>query len=658
MDLSAWNAEEKPIIDLVGEWEFYWNQLIDPRTAEFENPDGYISGSSVWNSFQMNDQTIGGYGYATYRLLLINIPEVHYNLLVRNVLSACKVFVNGQEITEVGKVGTSKADMTPMYENRIVSLEQGHAAMEIVVWISNFHHRNGGMPHPFKLGKEENQYALQRQQIMLDGVISSCYLFAGVFFLTLWIFRKKDKPLLFISLFCLTIVPRALASNNYMIMTVLPDLNWYIVIYTEYLSMLLPTGFMLLFVRERFPDQAPKKLLNYLAIFMFLEAAVVIVTPPSIFSWLVITHQWSSLISFVVMLWIIIKAMKARVNGAIFGGTAIICLISWATLIIFRHLEIIDPVPYLMTGLQIGFLLSMSLILGARFSANYTKVEGLQATTEEQRAQLEVKNEEILASISYAKRIQEAILPPKDFLPQRKPNAFILYLPKDIVAGDFYWVDEYEGKLIFAVADCTGHGVPGAMVSVVCHSALNRTLREFGISNPAKILDKTRELVLESFSNTYKSVRDGMDIALCVLDLATNKLQFAGANNPLCIIPANKSKFESLNYDRKVDLDDRVLYEFKGNKQPIGYHPNATSFDELELQLEKGDKVYLFSDGYPDQFGGEKSKKMMYKPFKQMLLSYSAYSFQEQLKNLRSSFEMWKGDMDQTDDVCVMGVEI
>ena len=307
----------------------------------------------------------------------------------------------------------------------------------------------------------------------------------------------------------------------------------------------------------------------------------------------------------------------------------------------------------------------MSLILGSKFSSQFTKVEALQVTTEEQKSQLEIqnkiveaKNEEILSSITYAKRIQNAILPPADKLKNTMPESFILYIPKDIVAGDFYWVEKEGDKLFFAAADCTGHGVPGAMVSVVCHSALNRALREFSLSDPGKILDKTRELVLETFGSGNKEVKDGMDIALCVLDLSNLQLEFSGANNPLCIIPGPKTNLESCGFDKKTDLNSLILYEFKGNKQPIGPHPNPSPFKTVKLQLHKDDRIYLFSDGYPDQFGEEDNKKMMYKPFKRLLLRYSNLPFTDQKEYLETAFEKWKGAIEQTDDVCVIGVKI
>ncbi|MBL4594669.1 MAG: tetratricopeptide repeat protein [Flavobacteriales bacterium] len=292
----------------------------------------------------------------------------------------------------------------------------------------------------------------------------------------------------------------------------------------------------------------------------------------------------------------------------------------------------------LIVGSLIGFLL-LFIIVGISVKGNLNKRKTNQ-TLELQKQQIETKNRDITDSIQYAKRIQGAILPSDKFIKKHLKESFVLYLPKDIVAGDFYWMDTKGDDILFAAADCTGHGVPGAMVSVVCHNALNRAVREFGLSEPAKILDKVTELVIETFEQSDANIKDGMDIALCSLNTATNELQYSGANNSLYII------------------QDNELIETKSDKQPIGKYMNIKPFTNHKQILNKEDKIYLFTDGYADQFGGEKGKKFKYKPFKELLLKNSNRSMKEQLDGLANSFNNWKGDLEQIDDVCVIGVRI
>lgn len=273
-----------------------------------------------------------------------------------------------------------------------------------------------------------------------------------------------------------------------------------------------------------------------------------------------------------------------------------------------------------------------------------------------QKEIIEFKNEEILASISYAKRIQEAILPPPKLVREHLQSSFILYKPKDIVAGDFYWMESVDDWVIFAAADCTGHGVPGAMVSVVCSNALNRAVREFELTQPAKILDKTLEIVIERFAKSEEEVKDGMDIAMCALNIQTNELQFAGANNPLWIIrPSSADDIKDIPPD-PLSSDTAKLYEIKATKQPIGKYADPKPFVNHVIQLAPGDSFYVFSDGFPDQFGGEKGKKLKTKAFKQLLLSIQHQEMGAQSVLLDQFFEDWRGDHEQIDDVCVIGV--
>lgn len=275
----------------------------------------------------------------------------------------------------------------------------------------------------------------------------------------------------------------------------------------------------------------------------------------------------------------------------------------------------------------------------------------------EQKELLEEQHQEIMDSIAYAQRIQDAILPPTDVVGEVIPNHFIYYKPKDVVAGDFYWFESQVDLTLLAAADCTGHGVPGAMVSVVCHNALNRAVREFQLKEPHLILNKTRELVIETLAQHSKEVKDGMDVSL--IRILNKKVHFAGANNPLWII----RKTEYLTQGEKeakstLISDDLALLEMKADKQPIGLYAGMKDFTLNEVELKEGDVLYLFTDGYADQFGGEKGKKLKYKPFKQILLDLQELPLAQQKEKLDQLFDQWKGDYEQVDDVCIIGVRI
>lgn len=263
-------------------------------------------------------------------------------------------------------------------------------------------------------------------------------------------------------------------------------------------------------------------------------------------------------------------------------------------------------------------------------------IEQQKQVVENAHEQLEQKNREILDSINYAKRIQNAILPSQRIVQQSLPESFIMYRPKDIVAGDFYWMERKNNSLLFAVADCTGHGVPGALVSVICNNGLNRSVREFNLTDPGKVLEKTRDIVIGEFEKSDDDVKDGMDISLCSITGST--LQWAGANNGLWIIRGPE------------------LIEFKPNKQPIGKYSENRPFITHVFDLLKGDLLYMYSDGYADQFGGGKGKKFKASQLKEVLLSIRTESLGRQKQILEDRFDAWKGELEQLDDVCIWGM--
>ncbi len=262
---------------------------------------------------------------------------------------------------------------------------------------------------------------------------------------------------------------------------------------------------------------------------------------------------------------------------------------------------------------------------------------------ERQRELVEEKQKEILDSITYARRIQRAILPTDKLFQEKLPRSFLLYRPKDIVAGDFYWMmsdPSNPSTILFAVADCTGHGVPGALVSMVCHNGLNRAVKEYGLTEPGKILDKTREIIVAEFEKSDENVKDGMDIALCSLNHGT--LKFSGAHNPLWIVRRTSDTVE----------------EIKADSQPVGKFDHVKPYTTHSVELEPGDQIYLFSDGFSDQFGGEKGKKFKSANLKKLLLSIRYEEMEVQKQMLTNNLVEWMGHLEQVDDVCVIGVRI
>ncbi|MCO6499284.1 MAG: SpoIIE family protein phosphatase [Vicingus serpentipes] len=334
------------------------------------------------------------------------------------------------------------------------------------------------------------------------------------------------------------------------------------------------------------------------------------------------------------------------------------------------HFEIVPPLwqrPWFII-LCLFFVIVLVIFLIKMREKNLIKEkeileEKVKERTEEvvQKSQeIERKNKDIIDSITYAKRIQDAILPTGEMFTDQLSQTFILFNPKDIVSGDFYWLTHKDDKSLFAAVDCTGHGVPGAFMSIVGYNLLDKIVGEYSITKPDEILNELNKGVSLALRQEVDSgaIKDGMDISLCSFDKKTNELEYAGAYNPLYVV--TKHRLNNLTGEdlepNMVNDDGLMLYEIKSDRFPIGSYTEKTQlFTNHSFKLEKGDTIYLFSDGYADQFGGEKGKKFRYKNFKKLLLSINSKSMEEQRTILNETFEEWMGDLEQIDDVIIIG---
>lgn len=263
---------------------------------------------------------------------------------------------------------------------------------------------------------------------------------------------------------------------------------------------------------------------------------------------------------------------------------------------------------------------------------------------QQQKTIVEEQNQDIKDSIKYAQRIQGAILPPKNMWEKILPNSFLLYMPKDILSGDFYWVEETKDYIYVAAADCTGHGVPGALISIVNYNLLNKAVLEKNLVTPSEILDAVNLWLTESLHQTYgeSTVRDGMDITLIAIDKHSNEVLFTGANNPI------------------YHISNGELNQIRGDKFPVGafIEDKIQKFTTKRFTIQKGDSIFLFSDGFADQFGGPKGKKYKYAQFQEKLKDNHHLPLNHQLDIMKNEFIDWKGAHEQVDDVLLIGIKI
>ncbi len=315
----------------------------------------------------------------------------------------------------------------------------------------------------------------------------------------------------------------------------------------------------------------------------------------------------------------------------------------------------------LIIGIVAGILLIAFLIY---LYSNYRKKQKINALLDSQNKEIMEQNKKIQDSLLYAKRIQTAILPPDKVVNSTFSNNFVLFRPKDIVSGDFYWLQDIDDRIYFSVVDCTGHGVPGAFMSIIGYNSLNKILKELNVREPNEILDHLNELVNETLRTEGKfgDVNDGMDLALCSINKNCSEIEFAGAYNPLYIV--RKKGVELFQDDKAMkptlESNDFCLYEIKATKQPIGGSFRRRKKYKLhKIKLQENDRLYVFSDGYLDQFGGVNDReKMKANRFREILMAIQDKPMHIQRNILDDKLEEWRGEVEQMDDICILGINI
>jgi serine phosphatase RsbU (regulator of sigma subunit) len=598
--------------------------------------------------------------------------------------------MNGKKVLETGQPGIInylKRQYRLEDKNIYFSIPKKKITFEVEVSPSFFNFDSKESIELLSLTYKDEIEKKSKTDGMEDISVLFFYLAIGLILITQFIYFKKLKENLYFSLFCVCIA--IVIGSDYI------DLPFFVgnmITFSIGFSMHFLACFLSVVLSEKERTQWP---LLIISVVLFLYAVLQIIFPYISFS---ITFGIINLLFIVYHLFVCIYLLfqggtkkKWEVKYITYGFIAwlVIIVILMFTSAYASDSEIYNKtvtMSFLMFPMIIGVISGkrnglnqqqmieqldeiekLSMLNLARekekqqmlANQNIILEEKVIARTTEvvkQKELLELKNKEITESIEYALLIQSAILPQKKIVRSYLKDSFILYKPKDIVAGDFYWMESVmtqdlsgevnnvnyrtsENIIIFAACDCTGHGVPGALVSVVCYNALNRAVREFGLTEPAKILDKTAQLVADNFSQSEEKIKDGMDVSICALNTHTKELKWAGANNPLWI------------------CRNGTIIDTRADKQSIGINEDMHPFTPHQFKLEYGDILYLFSDGYADQFSSN-DKKLMKKNFKELLLSIQDKNMDEQSKHLDTFITDWRGNMAQTDDILVIGVKI
>lgn len=693
------SSSEKNDTTLVEGWKFHLGDNTNWAFSDFND--------SAWETARLDSMPSSYSGQLAWFRLHLKADRAFLNkpiALVMEHWGASEIYLDGEKIAIFGTVATEKSQEENIDPSTLPVNIQLHNTIAhiIAVRYSNQHFPDYRKAygstyrqfHPeFELRMQENKSSMHDVLFFRNAVIGG--LAIGIFLLTLsfvhfllYLFYRKAKENLFYSLFAFCYAMLFILSNSLSQASTKPSVElFYSAAMNLFLNPLLPLS-LLLFVYHVFESHFSK----------WLWWCVVVAVLISVLDFF--TDWINSNIAYTTLIWLVIctmvtmvvstyKAIRKKIPGAKILGVGI----SVFALLIFIILSVvffnngnayINPSNIIEGIIAVAALLSipLSMSIYLAYSFSYTnkslqkkliEVEDLSAKTIsqekekqeilsqqkekleiqvvertkeifEQKKVIEEKNKDITDSINYAKRIQDAILPSEEQIKKMLPESFVIFKPKDIVSGDFYFFSQANEKIIVAAVDCTGHGVPGAFMSMIGHDLLQKIIDEQKITDTSKILDELHKQVLYSLNRdiTKRDSRDGMDVSIVSIDKQKHEIQFSGAVRPLYY------------------FDNKGFHEVKGERYSIAgvKEIGSAPYASVNISVSEPASFYLFSDGFADQFGGKEGKKFMTKRFRELLASIQNKAMQEQKIFLDNFIEEWKGEKKQMDDITVIGIKI
>lgn len=657
-------------LNLAGQWEFYWDSLLSP--ADFKEglapAPAYIAVPGSWTANKNEKgETKPPKGKATFRLKLkLGEKLAQPALFVPMIWGAHKIWVNGTLVRTFGQVEKKSVHNYVGVVDAVCPFSVSDKNLEIVVQISNYHFFLAGIKDTFYLGTHQGiaQYksSLNTGNLLWLG----CLCIMAIYHFTLWFFRRKSTVMLYFGAICALMAIKLLDFGSH-------HLYEYWVLHlggfssgiqpkVYYLCIFWLAPFGLLYVRALYPAEAHQKIVKIVVVFSLLYCALFVFLPTqTAFAVAPVLVGFTALFSGYIF-FVLVRAAVRKRQGSIWQmvGILIILLAALNDILHTQGIGVGTQSELIPAGFG-AFLLIQIFILAYQFSTAFNRIEDLSENLErkvidrtekltESNEKLQLAYDNITKSVRYASRIQEAMLGSGAQIKHYFADSFIFYKPKDIVSGDFYWFAYRENKKIVIAADCTGHGVPGAFMTILGHQILNEVINRQKITDPAQILsqiDKSLVSLLHKDAPQDKiRTKDGMDIAILVFDDSAGKITFAGAKNPLCYVTDSPE-------------GKKEMVRIKGSNLAIESVPSdfTKEFVNHTFPLRKGDVFYLFSDGFQDQFGGKENRKYFSTKFRAFLLSISELPVAEQEKKLSQEFANWKGTHTQTDDVLVLGIK-
>ncbi|QQS51669.1 MAG: SpoIIE family protein phosphatase [Bacteroidota bacterium] len=684
LDLRGGVLEVHPEISLSGEWEFYWHQLLEHE--DFSNPNlnptHFLKVPAVWNTLQHDSVFLPGHGYATYRIrVFLDDHSEPMAIKFGSINTAFRAYINDKLINGAGEVSEIKNLNEPGYTTGVVIFQAPADTFDVIIQVSNYNYCKGGINNNLTtIGKAQDIQNSWSAQIELLLLLLGCISIFAFYHLGLFHLNRQFKSAGYFAIFCVVLGMRALLVNEIYLLRLIPSFNWLILVRLEYLTLMFGAITFMLFINDVFKGYRYKKFTWIVLFFNTLSAIVVLFASVDVFTSLLIYYQVSMLMAAGYALFIVFKALfngnrAARyivlglviligtivndvlyVNGVIQTGFIItygfiIFIVSQAYMLSYQFHQMFDETRKLASDLEeINQNLEQTIVERTQeiTDQNLLLVEqneeiSTQRDNIEKQHHLVMKQKQVITdSINYAQRIQRAVLPSNNKFIGHFKDHFILYEPRDIVSGDFYWFSVKDEKIIIVAADCTGHGVPGAFMSMLGMAFLAEISRLPEVNTPAKMLEFLREKIKQSLHQYDEDAlqKEGMDMALCIINTQNNTLEFSGAYSPLYLI-----------------RNDEILIH-KGDRQPVAVYLREREFTNNTIEILPNDRFYMFSDGYADQTHGVTKQKLMVKNFRDLLLKIHKLPMQEQKILLEKHLEEWKAGGPQIDDILVIGFQL
>lgn len=649
-DLSSVNFH-KDYSRLDGEWEFYYKELLTPKDLIYRESKKFGQVPGFWKHYEGN---LPKFGYATYKLTFIlseSQLDVPLSMRINNIHNAYKIWLNGEIIAEVGKVETSYQTSIPRWLPIVLKLRSLDTENELVVQVCNFRHRNGGIQDAIEIGHTEHFQTEYRHQIFSEVFLSGASFVLGCFFIGMFFFWKKDRAAMHFGIFSIFFGFRVMLVGSRSVALSFPDLPWDFLVRFEYIGMFAMHYFMFQFVYYAFRNQTSKLYLNVLKIVVSLQVIICLI-PGDTFTYLTISNNYYMLITFIYCVIIFAKGVKENVPGAIWAvlAMALFFLTTIPAILEYSNLFITDPV--ILSVSYIAFMLSMSLVFASRFGFSFSYLESLKNSEElqkqevlRQKDQVEKSNSMMNESINYAQGIQRSLLPSDNDLRNILGECFVFYKPEGKVSGDFYWSKKRkDGKeALIAVADCTGHGVPGAFISLIAISALDNLVERKTHVETDLLLSEFNDVMHDRLQRSYekgKVIKEGLDIGIVKINFEENRIWYSGAHHKLLVVKPNGE-----------------YYVYQGDNHHIGMPVSFDfTFKIFDIPFEDGDQFYLFTDGVYDQKGGGQGKKLYLKRFIDEIVNNRELPIHRQKIEFEEFMTEWMDGREQMDDMLLFGM--